>query len=142
MYEIQAHHTRRRNCCIQNNQVQQLTTFPFGLMRVLCLCVSACLFGPQIQNIAKMQNTPGVSKSQVEDFIRTGNTIFNRLEQGPKPIVAALNGTALGGGCELALIASHRVATPNVKIGLPELSLGIIPGLGGTRTFSLLAHAG
>jgi len=89
--------------------------------------------GADIAELHKMQYAKGITPKQVEAFISKGNEIFNRLEQGPKPIVAAINGTALGGGCELALIASHRVATPNAKIGLPELSLGIIPGLGGTQ---------
>jgi len=89
--------------------------------------------GADIENLHKIQLEGKTSATEMEAFIASGNKIFNRLEQGPKPIVAALNGTALGGGCELALIASHRVATPNVKIGLPELSLGIIPGLGGTQ---------
>lgn len=55
------------------------------------------------------------------------------VESGPKPTVAAINGVALGGGCELAIACNARICTPKSRIGLPELQLGIIPGFGGTQ---------
>ncbi len=59
--------------------------------------------------------------------------VFDVIEQGPKPIIAAIHGTALGGGLELALICHYRVAVPSAKVGLPEVNLGVLPGAGGTQ---------
>ncbi|KAI8110882.1 hypothetical protein M9434_004456 [Picochlorum sp. BPE23] len=64
---------------------------------------------------------------------RINDAFVNLLENGPKPSVAAVQGLALGGGCEVALACNARVATPGTSIGLPELQLGIIPGFGGTQ---------
>ena len=59
--------------------------------------------------------------------------LFRRLEQSPIPIVAALHGIVLGGGLEMALACHYRIAAPGTRLGLPELTLGIIPGAGGTQ---------
>ncbi|MFP6688517.1 MAG: enoyl-CoA hydratase-related protein, partial [Alphaproteobacteria bacterium] len=59
--------------------------------------------------------------------------IINMIEQAKKPVVAAIHGNALGGGLELALGCAYRVAAPGANLGLPEVSLGIIPGAGGTQ---------
>lgn len=61
------------------------------------------------------------------------DAICELLEGGPKPTVAAIQGVALGGGCEVAMGCNARVAAPGSRLGLPELSLGIIPGFGGTQ---------
>lgn len=63
----------------------------------------------------------------------TGQATFARLERLPMPSLAILNGYAFGGGLELALACTFRVATPNAKLGLPEIKLGLIPGYGGTQ---------
>jgi len=65
----------------------------------------------------------------------TGRAVFNRIERYPKPVVAAINGYALGGGCELTMACHFRVmvSTEKAKIGCPEVNLGIIPGWGGTQ---------
>ena len=68
--------------------------------------------------------------------------LFDYVENFPKPIIAAINGFALGGGLELALSAHIRVASLNAKMGLPEVSLGVIPGYGGTQRLAQLVGRG
>ena len=67
------------------------------------------------------------------DFTRKGNLIFRALEYLQIPSIAAVNGLALGGGCELAMACTFRIVSDNVRLGLPELGLGVIPGYGGTQ---------
>jgi enoyl-CoA hydratase len=73
---------------------------------------------------------------------RAGQQIFRRFETSPKPVVAALNGFALGGGCELAMACHVRVASESAKFGQPEVKLGIVPGYGGTQRLPRLVGRG
>jgi enoyl-CoA hydratase len=68
--------------------------------------------------------------------------VFNQIENGKKPVIAAINGFALGGGLELALACHIRIASDNAKMGLPEVSLGLIPGYGGTQRLAHLVGKG
>ena len=68
--------------------------------------------------------------------------LFNFIENFPKPVIAAVNGFALGGGLELAMSCHFRIASDNAKMGLPEVTLGVIPGYGGTQRLPQLVGKG
>ncbi|MBS1204822.1 MAG: fadB [Proteobacteria bacterium] len=73
-----------------------------------------------------------VPEEQLSQWLHFANSVFNRLEDLPIPTVSAVNGYALGGGCECVLATDYRLATPDLRIGLPETKLGIMPGFGGS----------
>lgn len=96
----------------------------------------AFVAGADIGVLAEMDPLSGAEVS------REGQEVFRSIETFPKPVVAAVNGYALGGGCELALACHLRVASDRAAFGLPEVGLGIIPGYGGTVRLARLVGLG
>lgn len=96
----------------------------------------AFVAGADIQELARMGPIDGKNKSLL------GQGVLNLIETVGKPAVAAINGYALGGGLELALACTLRTASKTAKLGLPEVTLGIIPGYGGTQRLARIAGPG
>ena len=92
--------------------------------------------GADIRGLAATDAISGLAVSQ------RGQQVFSLIETCGKPVIAAINGVALGGGCELALACTLRIASETAKLGLPEVKLGLIPGYGGTQRLTRLIGRG
>lgn len=96
----------------------------------------AFVAGADITELANLTEVNG------RNFAEKGQEIFDMIEGSNKPVIAAVNGFALGGGCELAMACHMRVATTNARFGQPEVNLGVIPGYGGTQRLTQLVGKG
>ena len=92
--------------------------------------------GADINELAVLSPVEG------KEHARRGQTIFNMIEQLGKPVIAAINGFALGGGCELAMACTLRLAADTAKFGQPEINLGLIPGYAGSQRLPRLVGKG
>jgi len=96
----------------------------------------AFIAGADINELAVLTPVAG------RDYGLFGQSVLDRIERSPKPFIAALNGYALGGGCELAMACTLRIASESARLGQPEVKLGIIPGYGGTQRLARLVGKG
>jgi enoyl-CoA hydratase len=92
--------------------------------------------GADIQELALLNGAQGV------DLARRGQAVFRAIEECGRPVIACVRGYALGGGCELALACTLRIASEDARLGQPEVKLGIIPGYGGTQRLARLVGKG
>ena len=83
-----------------------------------------------------------LTKAEGEAFGKKGNDVFRKIETFPIPVIAAINGFALGGGCEISMSCDIRICSENAVFGQPEVGLGITPGFGGTQRLARLVGAG
>lgn len=83
-----------------------------------------------------------LTKAEGEAFGKKGNDVFRKIETFPIPVIAAVNGFALGGGCEISMSCDIRICSDNAVFGQPEAGLGITPGFGGTQRLARLVGAG
>jgi len=114
--------------CYSNNEVHGLIITGSGN--------KAFIAGADISEFKELSKEEGTALAQ------KGQKLFKLIEELPKPVIAAVNGFALGGGCELAMCCHIRFASTNAKFGQPEVNLGIIPGYGGTQRLTQLVGKG
>lgn len=137
------------------NRPEVMNSFNFGLLRSLKERIDAIQFDPDVRVVivtgagdkafcagADLKERATYSDQQVREFIFTIRNLFTFIEYLNKPVIAAVNGIALGGGTELALACDIRIASRNASMGLTETRLAIIPGAGGTQRLPRLVGRG
>lgn len=137
------------------NRPDAMNSLNFGMLRALKAKMEALQFDPDVRVVlvtgaggksfcagADLKERASLSEVQVKEFILTIRGLFSFIENLPKPVIAAVNGVALGGGTELALACDLRIASSTATMGLTETRLAIIPGAGGTQRLPRLVGRG
>lgn len=137
------------------NRADKLNALNKTVMQELSDAIEEVYKNPEIKSaiITGTGNKAFVAGADISEFINLtpaegkalahkGQQIFAKIENAPKPIIAAVNGFALGGGCELAMACHFRIASDNAKFGQPEVNLGLISGYGGTQRLTQLIGKG
>ncbi len=136
------------------NRPEVMNSFNFEMLRALRLRMETLHFDPEIRVVivtgagkafcagADLKERATLSEAQVREFIYTIRNLFTFIEYMNKPVIAAINGIALGGGTELALACDIRIASESASMGLTETRLAIIPGAGGTQRLPRIVGRG
>jgi enoyl-CoA hydratase/carnithine racemase len=137
------------------NRPEVMNSFNFALLHALEAEINALRFDPGVRVViitgagdrafcsgADLKERATLSPAQVKEYIFTIRNLFTVIEQLNKPVIAAVNGVALGGGTELALASDIRIASETASMGLTETRLAIIPGAGGTQRLPRLVGKG
>ena len=142
-------------CVITINRPDKLNALNKNVFNDLDKAIDEVINNPEIKSAiitgsgpkafvagADIAEFAGLAKEKAMDLAQRGQDVFFKIENSPKPIVAAVNGFALGGGCELAMACHFRLCSENAKFGQPEVNLGLIPGYGGTQRLTQLVGKG
>jgi enoyl-CoA hydratase len=152
MYNTLLVQTENSICTITINRPDKLNALNKAVISDLSAAIDEVYNNPEIKSAiitgagpkafvagADISEFLELNAGEGEELARRGQkNVFDKIENSPKPIVAAVNGFALGGGCELALACHFIYASENAKFGQPEVNLGLIPGYGGTQRLTQL----
>jgi enoyl-CoA hydratase len=137
------------------NRPKELNALNLATMRELDHAIGALAADPDVGAViitgggekafvagADISEMAGMDALPAKAWARLGQQVFSRIENFPRPVIAAVNGFALGGGCELAMACDIRLASDKAKFGQPEVNLGITPGFAGTQRLPRLVGRG
>jgi enoyl-CoA hydratase len=155
MYQTLLVHTENNICVVTINRPEKLNALNKDVFTDLNQVLDEIESNAEIKSViitgagpkafvagADIIEFSGLNKEQAMALAKRGQDTFSRIENSSKPVIAAVNGFALGGGCELAMACHFRIASENAKFGQPEVNLGLIPGYGGTQRLTQLIGKG